>query len=170
MSNNATGAPGAAMPGMPADRQADGPAAKPPGAASMLQLLKSMWQEVPGLLSDRVELLSLELERARTALLQIVALTVAAAVLGVTSWLLLWAGVIFGLLALGLDILWTLLLVLLVNVAATLWVIARARALFPRLGLPATRRHLTVKSVNEQSASAPQPRTRPEQQPAPAGH
>jgi uncharacterized membrane protein YqjE len=169
MSDNATGAPRAADPGVLGDQPANKPTIKPPGAASMLELLKSIWQEVPGLLSDRVELLSLELERARSALLQILALTVAAGVLGVTSWLLLWAGAIFGLLALGLDILWTLLLVLVVNVVATLWVIARARALFPRLGLPATRRHLTVKPISEQPPSAPSPRHGAEQQPAPAG-
>jgi uncharacterized membrane protein YqjE len=168
MSDNATGAPQAAEPGMPADKHAEGPFKKPPGAESILQLLKAMWQEVPGLLSDRVELLSLELERARGALVRIVALTVAAAVLGVTSWLLLWAAAIFGLLALGLDILWTLLLVLGVNVVATLWVVALARAQFPRLGLPATRRHLTVKPVSEQPASAPTQNMRPEQMAAPA--
>jgi len=109
-------------------------------AASLQELLR----DLPGLVSDRVELLSLELQRAAQVLAQIVALVVAAAILGVTAWLALWGGVLFAMIDAGLHWAAASLLVLLVNVLACAAAVARARALAPRLHLPATRRHLGV--------------------------
>jgi hypothetical protein len=143
MSDQRSGAAGTAPPADP-----------PPAPDSVLQLLKGLVQELPGLLSDRVELLSLELQRARDALLQVAVLGVAAALLGVTCWLLLWAVAVLGLLALGLGLFWALLSALVANVLGTWWVVARLRALLPRLGLPATRRRLMVSPLPQSPPGA----------------
>lgn len=117
-----------------------------PGEAPepLLQTLSSLWRELPGLLSDRVELLSLELQRAGAALLQIVVLLVVAAILGVTVWLVLWAGIVAVLLTLGLQLPAALLILLLFNAAVAWLVVRRVRALLPRLRLSATHRHLML--------------------------
>lgn len=124
------------------------PAADPAGAAakpeSLIQVAMSLWRELPGLVSDRVELLSLELRRAGIALAQIVVLIVAAAILGVTAWLVLWGSIVVMLTALGLHLGWALLAALLFNLLAAAVAVMRVRTLLPRLQLPATRRHLVL--------------------------
>lgn len=133
-----------------------------PGAAPepLLQTLLSLGRELPGLLSDRVELLALELQRAGAALLQIVVLLVAAAILGVTVWLVLWAGIVALLLALGLQLPSALLILLLFN-AGTAWlVVRRVRALLPRLRLSATHRHLMLSPPPEHDEDPAQPDAR----------
>lgn len=112
--------------------------------APLLEQLQTLWQALPGLVSDRVELLSLELQRAARALAQIVALVVAMAILGVTAWLVLWAGVIHLLVVAGLPMLAALLLVIGANGLAIVVALARVRSLLPKLSLPATRRHLMI--------------------------
>ena len=127
-----TAAPGAAPP------RPD--AAPPPREPSLLAQWQALWRELPGLLNDRVELLALELQRARSVLVQALALTIVAAILGVTAWLLLWAVAVLGMVLAGLAP----LAALLVNAAAAAWAVARVRRLLPLVQLPATRRHLTV--------------------------
>lgn len=113
-----------------------------PAQQGWLDTVQSILGDLPGLVSDRIDLLSLELKRAGSALAQIVALLVAAAILGVTAWLALWVGIGVGLVELGLHWAWSLLLVLGLN-ACTAWLaIGRLRTLLPLLSLPATRRHL----------------------------
>lgn len=121
--------------------------------ASFLDTLRDVWRELPGLVSDRVELLSLELQRAGMALLQIAVLGIALAVLGITTWLLLWGLVIVSLTLAGLH--WTaaFLLALAVHGLLLAWVVQRVRALLPVLGLPATRRHLTFPAPPVPAAS-----------------
>lgn len=120
-----------------------GPAqrAAPP---SLRRQLQALWRELPGLLSDRVELLSLELQRAGQSLAEIVVLLVGVAVLGVTAWLVLWAALIALLVSLGLHLLWALLLAIAINGLGVVLALQRVRRLLPRLKLPATRRHLMV--------------------------
>ena len=114
-------------------------------SVSTLDLLRGILRELPGLVSDRVELLSLELQRARGALAQIVALLVAVAILGVTAWIAGWGAVALALIeGTGLHWGWALAIVLAVNATAAWIAVARVRTLFPRLTLPATRRQLTV--------------------------
>ena len=107
-----------------------------------MDTLQSLWQELPGLLSDRVELLSLELQRAGRALALIVAWVIAAAILGGTAWLLLWSAIVIGLVALGLPLTGALAAALLINGLGLLLVARQLRQLLPQLRLPATRRHL----------------------------
>ncbi len=119
----------------------------------LLQQIQAVWHELPGLVGDRVELLSLELQRAGLALIQIVVLVVACGILSVTAWLVLWGGVIAGLVALGLHLAAALLLVLVVNVGAAWWAMARVRGMLVLLSLPGTRRHLTT-SGSQRHATA----------------
>ena len=113
-------------------------------AESLTHQLLALRRELPGLVSDRVELLSLELQRAVQALAQIVALLVAIAVLGVTAWLVLWGAIIRLLVSAGMPLAAALLLAIALNVLAILAALLRVRQLLPRLKLPATRRHLMV--------------------------
>lgn len=116
---------------------------EPHPQAGWLASLQAIWQELPGLVSDRVDLLALELQRAGQALAQLVALLVAAAILGVTAWLALWAGITVGLVQLGLHWAVALALVLALNAGCALLALGRMRRLLPLLRLPATRRHLS---------------------------
>lgn len=134
----------------------------PPAQESLLDTLKGIWQELPGLVSDRVEILSLELNRAGLALAQIAVLVVAAAILGVTAWLVLW-GMAVGLLVMaGLHWLAALALALVANLLAALWAVSRARKLLPLLKLPATRRHLMVSPSTRPPPVPPVPTPRHE--------
>ena len=113
-------------------------APEPAWLASLQQLLR----ELPGLVSDRLELASLELQLAGRVLAQIVMLVVAAAIVGVTAWLALWGGVLFAMINGGLHWAVASVTVLVLNLLACAAAVARARALAPRLRLPATWRHL----------------------------
>lgn len=140
-------------PGTPGPGAGGPPAPLP----SLLQQLLALARELPGLVSDRVELLSLELQRAAQALMQIVALVVAVAILGVTAWLALWAGLVAVLMHAGLPLAAALLLAIGVNGAVIAVALARIRRLLPRLQLPATQRHLMF---------SPDPSPPPSQKPA----
>jgi hypothetical protein len=108
--------------------------------------VQDLLREIPGLISDRVELLSLELGRAGAALGKIAALTVAVAILGITAWATLWTGVVMGLLGLDWHPALALGLVILVNAGAAAWALMKMKDLAGLLRLPATRRHLTLRA------------------------
>lgn len=135
------------------DRQADRAGASAVPQPSWLASLEGLAHALPGLISDRIELLSLELQRAGQVLAQIVALIVGAAILAVTAWLALWGGVIVALIGSGLHWAPASLIVLVINLGACWWAVARVRALAPLLHLPATRRNLTLSGPS--SASQP---------------
>ena len=139
-------------------------AARKDPQASLLQTVAGVWRELPGLISDRVDLLALEMHRAGSALMQIAALGVIACLLAVTAWLALWGAVVGLLVSLGLHWALALLAVVLVNLGAAWWAVSRIRSLVPALRLPATRRHLTLSpSPQPQGPAAdPQPERRPE--------
>ena len=113
---------------------------------SLLQAAQALLQELPGLVSDRVRLLALELRRAGIALAQIIALAVASAILLITAWLAMWAGVAAAGIAAGIPWGWVFLLVLAINLGAAFLALKRARTLLALLGLPATVRRLTANS------------------------
>jgi len=97
---------------------------------------------LPGLLSDRLELLALELHRAGRSLVQIMALVLATAILVTTAWFVLCGGLSMALVAQGLSWPLALLAVLPVNLVLAWAAMSRVRGLLANLGLPATRRHL----------------------------
>jgi hypothetical protein len=128
--------------------QDDAPPPAPPSAdhdedLSLPRAVAALIADLPGLLSDRVHLLALELRRASGALGQMVGLALLAAILFATAWLTLWAGLVAGFVSLGLFWPWAVLIVLVVNLAAAAWALMRVKALAPLLALPATLRRLT---------------------------
>jgi uncharacterized membrane protein YqjE len=97
---------------------------------------------LPDLLSDRLELLALELHRAGRGIAQIVALVLGAVILVLTAWLALCSSIALALISWGWSWPLALLALVLVNLALGWAVLARIRRLTATLGLPATRRHL----------------------------
>src|SRR5262249_44333187 len=96
------------------------PTGEPAGATpeSLFRLIESLIREIPGMVSDRIELFSLEVTRAGIALAQIVILLIAAAIMGVTAWIALWAGVAIWLVEMDLHWSLALLVVLGANLGA----------------------------------------------------
>jgi uncharacterized membrane protein YqjE len=119
------------------------PPAPPDEVVSLPRAVGALFADLPGLLTDRVHLLALELRRASSALGQMVALGLLAAILFATAWITLWVGLAAAFLAVGLAWPWIVLLVLFVNLAAAVWALMRVKALAPLLALPATLRRLT---------------------------
>lgn len=129
------------------------------GPASMLRMVQDIWRDIPGLLSDRVELLTLELKRAGMALVRLVMLVVAIAVFSVTAWLLLWGGIVAALVQAGLPLAAVLFAALAVNLLGLWLAVSRARFLLPRLSLPASRRHLMIGPPHPPGGAAASPPT-----------
>ena len=125
-----------------------------------LQILQDLVAALPGLVSDRLELLALELHRAGRSIVQIVVLVLGAAILGVGAWLALCVGIAVALVALDLPWPVVMLVVLLVNLALGWAALARVRHLLANLGLPVTRRHLVFGAAAAASANL-HPHTRP---------
>jgi uncharacterized membrane protein YqjE len=138
------------------------------GDDSLIETLQALLHELPGLVSDRVELFTLELERAGAALARIVAWVVAIAIVGVTAWLTLWAGLVVALVVdLGLHWAIALLPVLAINLIAVAVGLKQVRQLATRLALPATRRHLTMSRPARTAASAAAAEPAPDPTPVP---
>jgi hypothetical protein len=103
------------------------------------------------------------MHRAGVALVKALAMTVVAAVLGVTAWLATW-GIVVGLLvAAGWHWAAAYGLAVLINLAAMAWAVRRVRALMKMLALPATRQHL---ALGAGSSTAAEPPASPDEQPA----
>lgn len=113
--------------------------------------LGGMLGELRGMFADRVELLSLELQRAGLALVHIAFLGLALTVLGLTGWFLLW-GLLIAALVLAAELHWVLALLLALAVHALLagWVVYRIKHLLPTLSLPATRRRLVFEPLPQE--------------------
>ena len=133
------------------------PEAPPDGFESLPQAIGALFADLPGLLTDRVRLLSLELRRASNALGQMVALGLLAAILVATAWIALWVGLAAALISFGLAWPWVVLLVLFVNLSAAVWAAMRVKALAPLLALPATLRRLTDSDAFEHSHESDTP-------------
>ena len=119
------------------------PEGPPDEIVSLPKAIGALFADLPGILTDRVRLLSLELQRASNALGQMVALGILAAILFATAWIALWVGLAAAFLAVGLAWPWIVLLVLFINLSAGIWAVMRVKALAPLLALPATLRRLT---------------------------
>ncbi len=124
---------------------------EPPNRESFLGALGALVANLPGLFSDRVDLLSLELQRAGLALVHLLLWGVTAAMLLLTSWLGLWAVLAAAAVQAGMPWPGAVLGVAAINLLAAWAAITAARRLAPRLGLPMTRRHLDL------SGDAPRP-------------
>ena len=117
-----------------------------------VQSLRDLIAALPGLVTDRLELLALELHRAGRGIVRIMALVLLAAILGVTAWLALCGGIALALVALNVAWPLAMLAVLLFNLLLAWAALARIRRLVAALGLPATRRHLVFGAGTEAGA------------------
>ena len=133
------------------------PPATPDEVVSLPKAVGALFADLPGLLTDRVHLLSLELRRASNALGQMVALALLAAILVATAWLTFWVGIAAAFLALGVAWPWIVLGVLVINLSAATWALLRVKALAPLLALPATLRRLTDSDALERSPESEGP-------------
>ena len=133
------------------------PEATPDEVVSLPKAVGALFADLPGLLTDRVHLLSLELRRASNALGQMVALGLLAAILVATAWLTFWVGIAAAFLALGVAWPWIVLGVLVINLSAATWALLRVKALAPLLALPATLRRLTDSDALERSPESEGP-------------
>lgn len=113
---------------------------------SWFQEARFLIGDLPGMLTERVRLFSLELRRAVNALGQMAALGILAGIVVATVWFALWAGFAAGMIELGLAWYWAALIVCAINVAAALACALCVKALAPLLTLPSTLRRLTESS------------------------
>ena len=105
--------------------------------------LGHLFSDLAGMLTDRVHLLTLELQRAGKVMVLVVALAAAAVLFAFTAWLALWVGLVLLAMQAGLALGGSVALVLLLNGVACVVVLMRARTALPKLLLPATMRRLT---------------------------
>jgi len=126
------------------------PEGPPDEIVSLPKAVAALLADLPGILTDRVRLLSLELRRASNALGQMVALGLLAAILVATAWLAFWVGLAAAFLALGVAWPWIVLLVLFINLSGAAWCVMRVKRLAPLLALPATLRRLTDSDALEE--------------------
>jgi hypothetical protein len=126
------------------------PEGPPDEIVSLPKAIGALFADLPGILTDRVRLLSLELQRASNALGQMVALGLLAAILVATAWLAFWVGLAAAFLALGIAWPWIVLLVLFINLSAAAWCVMRVKRLAPLLALPATLRRLSDSDAREE--------------------
>ncbi|MEO8409982.1 MAG: phage holin family protein [Propionivibrio sp.] len=110
---------------------------------SIVGLLGDLLRELPGVLSDRVHLLALELKRARQALIGLAAMFAVTAILALTAWFALW--VLLVALAMRFDVPWDIacIFVLLINLIGAWLAVRHARKLAGYMALPATMRQLS---------------------------
>ena len=120
-----------------------------------VRTFQDMMAVLPGLVSDRLQLLALELHRAGRSLVQITALVLMAAILCTTAWLALCSGLGLALVAQGWSWPLALLALLLLNLALAWAAVWRVRHLLVNLGLPATRRHLVFGAAATTTAGTP---------------
>lgn len=131
-----------------------------PRPEPLWQLVTELLRGLPALIGDRVELAALELRRAFRSFILAIALTVAAAVLGVTAWLGLWFVIVSLLAQAGMLPVLALSLCIAVNLAVAAFALYKARALLRQVALPATYRHLAF--ARSDKAAVPPPPAAPE--------
>lgn len=119
-----------------------------------LRTLQEVIAHLPGLVSDRLELLALELHRAGRSVVQITALMLVATLLCTTAWLTLCSGLALVVVTQGVPWPLALLVVLVVNLVLAWAAVWRARHLLNHLGLPATKRHLSFGASQVTPAAA----------------
>ena len=140
-----SGAAEAGQTGTPGERAGrDDPAGVRASTSSLSQLFMSLLNDIPGLVSDRVQLLALELRRARQSFVRMALLVLVAAILAATAWAAFWAFAAAVVVALGMPWYGVFALIFVLNCFAAWLAIRSAQALVGDLTLPATLRRLTL--------------------------
>ena len=137
--------------------------ASPPTGSlkTLLRTVNLLMEEASGALRGRMELFSLELRDAGSALVQMAVLALLAGLLGVTAWFTLMTGIYLALLSLGLHWSLALLAVLFINVGGALAALMRARSLTTHLSFPASRRRLRFEPHTTEPIVPPSQRQEP---------
>jgi hypothetical protein len=131
----------ALMPEAPAAAaSAAGPDMPAAEAGGFMELLRALWGDVHGAITERFKLIGLELRLAGLTLVQVVVQAVVVAVLVVTAWLGLVAGVVAGFVSAGLHWGFALALGIVINLAVAAWLVRSMLKLIERIGMPASLR------------------------------
>ncbi len=111
---------------------------------SLLDSFHALLSELPGVISDRVHLFSLELTQTTQALGKILILLLLSVILAGSAWLALCVGAGAGAIRLGLH--WGVVVAIevITNLALAYWALSKVITLKHDLGFPVTLRHLTV--------------------------
>lgn len=120
------------------------PARTEPRRPDALRDARRLIEELPGLVSDRVHVFSLELARARRSLVLLVLMLGAAALCGTIGWAVLCGALVALALHFGIHWGWALFAIGFVHLLAAALLLDRARRRVPHLAFPATQRCLTV--------------------------
>lgn len=122
--------------------------------ADLTAAVRGLVDEAPGLISDRVHLLALELKRARHVLVMLCALGALAALFAACGWFLLCAALVGWIVSLGLGWPVATVIVAAVNLIAAAVAARQLVARVPLLAFPATFRRLTI--ADRHTALAPE--------------
>lgn len=115
---------------------------------SLVQAVRRLINDLPGLLSDRAHLFSLEVTRASAALGQMLGFYAMAALGGLTAWAAIWGGLVATLIHFNVPWGWAVALVIAANLVLVFYALRRAASMKHLLTLPATMRSLTVTHMN----------------------
>ena len=122
-----------------------------PKPAGMIADLKSLWDDLAGLLHDRLELAALETKFAAQNLVDMIATGVMVAVLLVSAWLCLLGAMVLWLIHLGLMASVAMLLGVVVNLVLAAFLYRSILHQSQNLGWPATLRSLKQFDTTERS-------------------
>ena len=100
--------------------------------------------ELPGAVSDRVQLLVLEARQAGRAAARFLVVVVVGCLLFATAWITACGAIGYAAIERGADWRWAAVTIIVANVLAAIAVIPVARGFLHRIALPATVRRLTV--------------------------
>lgn len=127
------------------DEQGEPGLAQPPrGVAALVDTVQGLFQELPGVVSDRVQLLSLEVRQASGAIAMVVVMAVIALIGGATAWLAFWVAVGLAIASFGLHWGWAVGAVFALNLLIVVIALLMAKSRASGIGLPATMRHLAT--------------------------
>lgn len=110
--------------------------------ARLHSALAALLHDLPALAAGLLDLLSLELERARAVAARIAVLTALALVMALTAWLASWSAIVQALIGLDWPAPLPWLLVVVANAAGLAWAWYRLRRLAREFGVPASYRQL----------------------------
>ncbi len=145
----------AALPPLGEGAATSAPDAPPLDAsAGFRNLAHALWDDLRGALTERVELLTLEVRLAGLTLIQLVIYAVIVAVLVVTAWLGLMSGAVVAFMSWGLHWSMALGLGIAINLVVAAWLVRTMMRMIERVGLPASLRRVNQRPQADPGAAA----------------
>jgi hypothetical protein len=128
------------------DRETSAPGTDPPppdpASDGLADSARAVWEDLRGALSERARLLTLEARLAGLTLVQLVLYAVVVAVLAVTAWIGLMAGIVAALINAGMPWGYGIALGVGLNILIAAWLVRTMIAMVDRMDLEATLRRL----------------------------